>query len=172
MLDSHSPLEGVAQFELSGISIVEDGDFQLWQYAGDEKELKKTLGKLPARVGAALEHDNRRVMRIGPKQIWAVGNEIPEATGIYKTNLSSGRCRLRMEGAKARDVLQACAIIDFHKSQFKPGQFAMTSIHHTPVTIHCIGENIFHVYALRSFSLAVWEWLVDAAKGLRDAQSA
>ncbi len=39
----------------------------------------------------------------------------------------------------------------------------MTGIHHTPVLIHCTGENSFHIYALRTFALSLWEWLVDAA---------
>jgi methylglutamate dehydrogenase subunit D len=51
-------------------------------------------------------------------------------------------------------------------AHFKPGQFVMTGFHHTPVTIHCIGDNSFHIYALRSFALTVWEWLCDAAEGV------
>jgi sarcosine oxidase gamma subunit len=37
------------------------------------------------------------------------------------------------------------------------------------VTIHCIGENSFHIYALRTFALNVWEWLCDVAEGLEHA---
>jgi sarcosine oxidase gamma subunit len=34
------------------------------------------------------------------------------------------------------------------------------------VLIHCTSDDTFHVYALRTFALGVWEWLVDAAEGL------
>ena len=32
--------------------------------------------------------------------------------------------------------------------------------------VGCVGDDAFHVYAMRTFALAVWEWLVDAAEGL------
>jgi sarcosine oxidase gamma subunit len=37
------------------------------------------------------------------------------------------------------------------------------------VTIHCIADNSFHIYALRTFALNVWEWLCDIAEGLNHA---
>jgi methylglutamate dehydrogenase subunit D len=60
-------------------------------------------------------------------------------------------------------------LIDFDAAHFKPGHFVMTGIHHTPVTIHCVSENSFHIYALRTFARNVWEWLCDVAEGLDHA---
>ena len=82
------------------------------------------------------------------------------------TPLSSARCRIKVEGEKARAVLARAAAVDFSAKAFKPGQFVMTGIHHTPVLIHCTTADTFHVYALRTFALGVREWLVDAAEGL------
>jgi methylglutamate dehydrogenase subunit D len=168
MLDAHSPLEGVASFESHGISITEAGGFKLCQYAGDEKILKKSLGRLPAKVGVAITHEGHTLFRIAPRQVWVLGEDIPPVAGLHKTPLSSGRCRLQLSGPNARGLLMTCCAIDFHRNVFKPGQFAMTGIHHTPVTIHCISDEAFHVYVLRTFAQAVWEWLSDAAAGMGD----
>jgi sarcosine oxidase gamma subunit len=31
------------------------------------------------------------------------------------------------------------------------------------VLVHCVGENRFEIYALRTFAVSVYEWLADAA---------
>jgi methylglutamate dehydrogenase subunit D len=169
MLDSHSPLGANAHFENAGIILLEVTGFTLTQVAGEEKLLKKALGKIPAKVGVTLEHEGRRLFRIAPKQLWALGAAPMEIAGIYPTSLSSSRTCIVLQGAKARRLMASCAAIDFSSAAFRPGQFAMTGIHHTPVTIDCVGENEFHVYALRTFALNVWEWLCDLAKGLDHA---
>jgi methylglutamate dehydrogenase subunit D len=166
MLDVVSALAGVGAIVVNGVSISEATDFTLTQVAGADKDLKKTLGKLPMKIGVALEHDGNTLLRIGPKQIWVLGVPPEAATGCYITPLSSGRTRIALSGVDARDVLSSCAAIDFHPAEFKPSQFVLTGIHHTPVAIHCIGEDEFHIYALRTFARTVWEWLGDAAKGL------
>lgn len=169
MLEAYSPLGSAARFEREGVTLFEAPDFRLSQIAGEEKTLKKLLGKLPNKVGVVIEHDDRTLFRIGPKQFWLLGNTIEQSDGFYITSLSSGRTRIALEGPRARHVLAACALIDFDKSQFKTGHFVMTGIHHTPVTINCVGENCFHIYALRTFALNVWEWLCDIAEGLDHA---
>jgi methylglutamate dehydrogenase subunit D len=169
MLDVRSPLGANARYECEGVQLAEAPDFTLTQVAGEDKVLKKVLGKLPARVGVVTEHDGRTIMRIGPKQMWVLGEAVQTSDGVYITQLSSARTCIRLEGSNAREVLASCALIDFTSLMFKPGQFVLTGIHHTPVTIHCIAENTFHIYALRTFALNVWEWLCDIAEGLDHA---
>jgi methylglutamate dehydrogenase subunit D len=169
MLEAQSPIGSVARFEREGVVLSEAHGFILTQVAGDEKVLKKALGKLPAKVGIVVEHDGQSLLRIGTRQFWMLGKAPSASEGLYITPLSSGRTRILLEGPRARDVLVACALIDFGPNTFKPGQFIMTGIHHTPVTIHCIGENSFHIYALRTFALNVWEWLCDVAEGVNHA---
>jgi methylglutamate dehydrogenase subunit D len=169
MLDARSAIGTDIRFERDGVALSEAGGFTLTQIAGDDKVLKKTLGKLPAKVGSIVEHEAHSIFRIGAKQFWVLGEGLSASEGIYVTPLSSGRTRILLEGPRARDVLVACALIDFSAKEFKPGHFVMTGIHHTPVTIHCITENSFHIYALRTFALNVWEWLCDTAEGLNHA---
>lgn len=166
MLEGRSPLGTAARFERPGLVLEEAAGFTLTQVAGETAALKKRFGKIPSRIGVAQEHDGAVFFKTGPKQLWLVG-ESPTATeGIHVTALSSSRTRILLSGARARDVLAATAAIDFHEKHFKPGHFVMTGIHHTPVLIHCVGEKSFHIYAMRTFALAAWEWFSDAAEGL------
>jgi heterotetrameric sarcosine oxidase gamma subunit len=169
MLDARSPLGTDARFEREGIVLIEKGGFSLTQVSGEDKVLKKSLGKLPMKVGTVVEHEGRSLLRIGAKQFWILGEAPVASEGIYITPLSSGRTRILLEGPRVRDLLSACALIDFTSSEFKPGHFVMTGTHHTPVTIHCTGENSFHIYALRTFALNIWEWLCDISEGLDHA---
>jgi heterotetrameric sarcosine oxidase gamma subunit len=165
MLEVQSPLGAVARFERPGVLLEEAADFTLTQIAGEVAMLKKLLGKIPGKVGVTQEHDGAVFFKTGPKQLWIVGEAPTAAEGAYITPLSSSRTRIALSGERVRDVLAASAAIDFHEKHFKPGHFVMTGIHHTPVLIHCVGENSFHIYAMRTFALAVWEWLCDAAEG-------
>lgn len=164
MLEASSALGGETAFEREGIRIAEAPGFELTQVAGGETDLKAALGDLPG-FGVALQQDGRMVFRVAPAQYWVLGS-LPEPKGFFVTPLSSGRSRFLVEGAKARDVLASCAAIDFSAEAFRPGSFVMTGIHHTPALIHCTAQNTFHIYAMRSFALSVFEWLCDAADGV------
>jgi methylglutamate dehydrogenase subunit D len=167
MLKRSSALESAKSFTGRGFSISEAPDFTVTQYAGAEKELKKALGKVPARVGTAQDG----LLRISPKQVIAIrpldlhsresGNE--EMAGVFVTELSSSRTRIALEGENTRAVLAKIAAIDFHAKQFKADMFVQTSIHHTPALIHCVEQNTFHIYAMRTFALSVWDAVTDAA---------
>ncbi len=165
MLEARSPLGFNPRYERDGVALSEAPNFTLTQIAGDEKLLKKLLGKLPIKIGTIADLPGRTILRVGAKQFWILGEAPAVAEDVYVTPLSSGRTRIALEGARARAVLSSCALIDFDATQFKPGQFVLTGIHHTPVAIHCIAENTFHIYALRTFVLNVWEWLCDIAEG-------
>lgn len=175
MLEARSALTTARPFAGEGLAISEAGDFSLTQLAwfgkSDEKTLKDLLGALPARVGQTAAAEAGTLLRIGPQQLWLLQEGrtaalplLPSSTLV--TPLSSSRSRIAVTGPKARDLLARCAAIDFHASALKPGSFVMTGIHHTPALIHCTGEDSFHVFAMRTFGLAVWEWLTDAATGL------
>ena len=123
------------------------------------------LQELLLNFGVAVASEDRIIFRVGPSQIWIVG-DLPQSKKCYVTPLSSGRARFLLEGEKARALLASCAAIDFSAPKFGVGAVAMTGIHHTPVLIHCVSENSFHLYVMRSFALSTWEWLTDAAPGL------
>jgi heterotetrameric sarcosine oxidase gamma subunit len=166
MLELRSPLGAAARLERTGVVLEETANLTLTQVAGETAALRKLLGKIPGKVGVAQEHDGAVFFKTGAKQLWIVGKAPTAAEGVYVTPLSSSRTRISLSGESARDVLAASAAIDFHEKHFKPGHFVMTGIHHTPVLIHCVGDNSFHIYAMRTFALAVWKWLSDAAEGI------
>jgi methylglutamate dehydrogenase subunit D len=162
MLEARSPLFKSAAVEVDGAKLREVSGLVLTQVAGESSALTKALGKLPANVGKSMARNGQVFMRIAPKQVWIIGSEVPAAAGIYHTPLSSGRTRFLLEGSKSRQILSALAPIDFHPNKFKPDDFVMTGVHHLPVLIHCIGEDAFHVFVLRSFAQDLWEWIADA----------
>lgn len=169
MLDSHSPLAGLKKeadlrFERDGISLTESKAFQLTQYAGKMSSIERVTG-MKLEFGKSQNEAGRTVMQVGKDQIWVVGPPL-ETRALYPTPLSSGRTRIVLEGEKARALLFACAPIDFSPGVFTAGHYAMTGIHHCPVTVHLVRGNTFHLYVMRTFAASIWEWLVDAAEGL------
>lgn len=177
MLDRRSALLNAKPYKSSVLQIGEARGFSLLQIAGFSKAFEKTLtpitGKLPGKIGVALQADGRTLMRTGANQFWIIAPETDDlATQLRDlailTPLSHSRTRLFIEGAPARRVLAKGIPLDFHVSVFKPGMFAMTGIHHTPVLIHCVAENRFEIYALRTFALSVWDWLTDAGLEFAD----
>ena len=168
MLDRRSALASAKPYTSSVLQIGEARGFSLLQVAGPAKAISAITGKLPTKVGAALQADGRTLMRTGENQFWIIGPEIDDIAAklhdvAILTQLSHSRTRIFIEGAPTRDVLSKGIPLDFHHSAFKSGTFAMTGLHHTPVLVHCVGENRFVIYALRTFAVCVYEWLTDAA---------
>jgi methylglutamate dehydrogenase subunit D len=168
MLDRRSAIASAKPYTSATLQFGEVRGFSLLQVAGDAKAVAKVTGKLPAKVGVALHGDGYTVMRTGASQFWFVGPENENLAERLRgqailTPLSHSRTRLFLEGAPARDVLAKGVPLDFHPAVFKPGMFAMTGIHHTPVLIHCVHADRFEIYALRTFAMSVYDWLTDAA---------
>ena len=168
MLDRRSALASVKPYTSAVLQIGEAREFSLLQVAGNPKAITPVTGKLPTKVGVATQSDGRTLMRAGENQFWIIGPKTDEiATKLgdlaVLTPLSHSRTRILIDGGPARDVLAKGIPLDLHPSVFKPGMFAMTGIHHTPVLVHCVSENRFEIYALRSFAVSVYDWLTDAA---------
>ena len=168
MLERRSALAAAKPYNSKVLQMREAGGFTLTQVAGldadFEVRLRNVLGELPARVGMAAESAGRTVMRVGPSQFWIIAPQADDLSGVGAvTPLSHSRARIFIQGSPARDVLSKGMALDFHRTVLTPGTFAMTGLHHTPVLVHCIGEDSFHLYALRTFAMSVWDWLTDAA---------
>lgn len=168
MLERRSALAAAHAYASPTLKLEEAPGFTLTQVAGDASKIAAVTGALPAHVGKAGEHKGRTLFRIGPKQFWIVGPENDDAARLLQgsaavTPLSSSRTRILLEGPPARAVLMKGIAIDFHPAVFTPGTFAMTGVHHMPLLVHCTGENSFHIYAMRSFAMSMWEWFSDAA---------
>jgi sarcosine oxidase subunit gamma len=172
MLERASALASARPYKSDGLAIEEARGFSLTQVAGRDSGFESLLagivGELPPKTGRALELGGRTLMRTGPVQFWIIAPQADDLAARLQghcavTPLSNSRVRIRLDGAPARDVLAKLIPLDFHPPVFTTGTFAMTGIHHTPVTVHCLGENRFDVYALRTFALNVWEVITDAA---------
>jgi sarcosine oxidase subunit gamma len=70
--------------------------------------------------------------------------------------------RISLSGTPAREVLSMLIPVDLHQAAFTPGTVALTGIHHTPVTVHCTGQDAFDIYVMRTFAMTVWEMVTDA----------
>jgi heterotetrameric sarcosine oxidase gamma subunit len=172
MLDRRSALASAHPFAWAALTLGEVRNFTLTQVAGFstvyEPGLAEIAGALPQANDQAIESHGRTIFRTGPLTFWFVGPDKDDlaaklAGKAIVTPLTSSRTRISIEGRAARDVLRKGFPIDLHPSVFTPGKFAQTGVHHTPVLLHCTGENRFELYAMRTFALNVWEWLEDAA---------
>jgi heterotetrameric sarcosine oxidase gamma subunit len=109
----------------------------------------------------------------GPGQWLAVSSSTPagvfvtnlrgalESSGATVTDLSHARSVIRIAGPKARDVMLKGCPLDLES--FAGDDCACSLLGHFNVQIHCLGAQSFDLYVFRSFGLALWEWLVDAA---------
>jgi sarcosine oxidase subunit gamma len=168
MLERRSAIASAKPFASATLQIGEVRAFSLLQVAGDSKTIAKVTGKLPTKIGIALQTEDHVIMCTGANQFWFVGPENDDLADKLRgvailTPLSHSRTRLFLEGEPARDVLAKGVPLDFHAAVFKAGMFAMTGIHHTPVLIHCVRANRFEIYALRTFAMSVYDWITDAA---------
>ena len=167
MLERRSALATAAPYVSAVLKMGEVRGFSLIQAAGQETAIAVVAGKLPEKAGTAVVGDGRTIMRMGPRQYWFIAPETDDIANLLAgrcavTPLSHSRTRIYLEGEPARDVLAKGIPLDFHESTFTPGMFAQTGLHHTPVLVHCVGENRFEVYAMRTFAVSVWDWFTDA----------
>ena len=171
MLERRSALASAQPFAWAALTLGEVRDFTLTQVAGFggfEVDVAAIACTLPPSNDQTVESNGRTIFRTGPQSFWFVGLENDDlaaklAGKAIVTPLSSSRTRISIEGRAARDVLRKGIPIDLHESVFTPGKFAMTGVHHTPILLHCLAEQRFELYAMRTFALNVWEWLEDAA---------
>lgn len=84
------------------------------------------------------------------------------------TDTSEARTTITVSGPNARHVMAKLCSLDFHPSQFGPGQCAQTIVAKVGVIVvqtsaTKFGGATYELYALRSFSTYLWNRLVDAA---------
>jgi sarcosine oxidase subunit gamma len=171
MLERRSALATAHPFAWAALTLGEVRDFTLTQVAGFgsfEADVAAVAGALPQANDQAIESNGRTIFRTGQQTFWFVGPDSDDLAAKLSgkaivTPLTSSRTRISIEGRAARDVLAKGMPIDLHAGVFAPGKFAMTGVHHTPVLLHCVAEQRFELYAMRTFALNVWEWLEDAA---------
>lgn len=171
MLERRSALAGTKEIASGRVRLGEVRGFGLIQVAALERPalsaIAAVLGDLPQHP-FCVETNGRRIFHTAPHQFWIVG---PEADDIGKsldniaivTELSHSRTRILIEGPAVPELLAKVIEIDLHEAAFKPGMFAMTGLHHTPILLHRVTASRFEIYAMRTFASNAWDWLADAA---------
>ena len=154
---------------------------QLAGFAGTLGELGQLVRplfgvELPAKIGEVAPAATHQLLKVGPEQFWILGPreddlafrlqaELAPATGAV-TPLSHSRTRIFVEGGAARELLAKGIPLDLHPDVFRVRDFALTGLHHTPVLLLRSAADRYEIFAMRSFALAVWAWLTDAAMPL------
>ncbi len=166
----------------AGVRLGEVRDWSLLQvagFAGSFGAVEAAIASLcgaapPVTVGPVVNAGDLLLMRTGPEQIWIIGPgetlaaepalraAIAVGTGVL-TPLSHSRAWMYIEGPRARDVLAKGIAIDLAPDRFAIDRFAMTGLDHTPVLLHRSDEDRYELWAMRTFALAIWGWLSDAA---------
>lgn len=100
--------------------------------------------------------------RVEMEKIWLIADVMPNErrAKFYPLDLSSARAVVRVQGAKAGDVLARLCAVDF---QDKSRVFIGTAIHHVPVHIHH-QDGVFDIYMPRSYAVSLTELLVDISR--------
>jgi methylglutamate dehydrogenase subunit D len=128
---------------------------------------------LPISVGQAISLGSRLMLKIGPEQFWIITRDDEDIAAVLQsvilptvgsvTPLTHSRTCIWIEGSSAPGVLASGVPLDLHPEVFRPGFFALTGLHHTPIMIHRSSALQYELYVLRTFATWTWEWLIDAA---------
>jgi methylglutamate dehydrogenase subunit D len=136
--------------------------------------VRQTLGaELPTRVGEAAVVGSQVLMRIGPEEFWIIARNGHDSAPTLRAAvageigsvipLSHARVCMWIEGLCARAALASAIAVDLDPLVFRPGSFALTGLHHTPVLIYRCRETRYELYVMRTFAVWTWEWLIDVA---------
>lgn len=79
--------------------------------------------------------------------------------GIYLSDQSHGRVRIRVSGDRAVELLAKGTAVDLHLATFPVGAAAITLFGHISVHLARTGETEFELTVLRSFAEALYEEL-------------
>jgi methylglutamate dehydrogenase subunit D len=151
---------------------------QLSAFLATTAELRSTVRQsigadLPTQVGEAAVVGSRVLMKTGPSEYWVITRNDEDSAPALRAAiapsvgsvipLSHARTCIWIEGLCARAALATAISVDLDPEVFRPGSFALTGLHHTPVLIYRSREIRYELYVMRTFAVWTWEWLADAA---------
>lgn len=131
---------------------------------------------LPAVVNSSTEQDGVTFLWLGPGRALAVSEQAGllarlekkvsdgAARGYALNDVSSGRSVLRLQGTRARDVLQSGTPIDLHEDAFPIGAAAPTLHGTLNVVIHNVAETTFDIYIARSMAMDLCHAMTNSAR--------
>lgn len=161
-----------------GVTLREIRDAGLWQISGWPETMESVGKGLAAVVGAETAPSPLRSV-VGPKGtliraqpfVWwlvrageATGQQAMEIDAEQGTaiDLSHSRTVVRIEGPRARDLLNRGVPIDLRPSFFPEGAFAGSAIHQVGVYLHH-RDGGYDLYIPRGFAVTLWEFLTETA---------
>ena len=129
---------------------------------------------VPQRIGKATRTEFGLLARSGPEEFLLVGDDHSDRTTLLRatvgadtgsvTDLSHARCRIRIEGAHCRTVLNKLFALDLRESALTIGDIAMTGTHHVPSTLHRLGADAFDLYVFSTYAYDQLATVLDAAQ--------
>jgi sarcosine oxidase subunit gamma len=129
---------------------------------------------VPQRIGKTTRTEFGLLARSGPEEFLLISDDPGDHTTLLRatvgadtgsvTDLSHARCRIRIEGAQCRTVLNKLFALDLRESAFSIGDIAMTGTHHVPSTLHRLGTDAFDLYVFSTYAYDQLATLLDAAQ--------
>jgi sarcosine oxidase subunit gamma len=129
---------------------------------------------VPQRIGKTTRTEFGLLARSGPEEFLLMGDDATDRTTLLRatvgadtgsvTDLSHARCRIHIEGAHCRTVLNKLFALDLRESAFLIGDIAMTGTHHVPSTLHRLGADAFDLYVFSTYAYDQLATVLDAAQ--------
>jgi sarcosine oxidase subunit gamma len=129
---------------------------------------------VPQRIGKTTRTEFGLLARSGPEEFLLVGDDYSDRSTLLRatvgpdtgsvTDLSHARCRIRIEGAQCRTVLNKLFALDLRESAFLIGDIAMTGTHHVPSTLHRLEADAFDLYVFSTYAYDQLATVLDAAQ--------
>jgi sarcosine oxidase subunit gamma len=129
---------------------------------------------MPEKIGKTARTEFGLLMRSGPEEFLLIGDDHSDRTLLLRatvsadtgsvTDLSHARCRIHIEGAQCRNVLNKLFALDLRESAFAIGDIAMTGTHHVPSTLHRLGTDAFDLYVFSTYAYDQLATVLDAAQ--------
>jgi len=129
---------------------------------------------VPQRIGKTTRTEFGLLARSGPEEFLLVGDDASDRVTLLRatvgadtgsvTDLSHARCRIHIEGAACRTVLNKLFALDLRESVFLIGDIAMTGTHHVPGTLHRLDADAFDLYVFSTYAYDQLATVLDAAQ--------
>lgn len=174
----HTGLAGDVGSDGPGITLREIHDAGLWQISGWPGTMEEVGARLADIVGAEAAPGPLK-SAAGPKGIlirtqpfvwWLtraseeIGKDAMAIDAELGTalDLSHSRTIIRIEGPRARNLLNRGLSTDLRPASFPEGSFAGGAIHQVGVNLHH-RDGGYDLYIPRGFAVTLWEFLTETA---------
>ena len=128
---------------------------------------------LPQQTGKTAQTEFGLLARTGPEEFLLIGDDTQDRCAMLRasisadvgsvTDLSHARCRIHVQGAQCRTVLNKLFALDLREASFPVGDVALTGTHHVPSMLHRLGADAFDLYVFSTYAHDQLGTLLDAA---------